>query len=145
MIGGRFLPAFVLAAALAATPAHATRPGEVAAFSSGTSGQPVVSASAPGALPEPRDWRCDLIRPEYREWLRSGHKESDWRFAGKTYRVADTGELYDWNDWLRWAHQARCAGFVQKPEPRLWTGAAIWAAGMALLFAAFGSAPDSPG
>ena len=137
--------AAVASALLGAVPASATRSADVTTSGSQAPANAIPS-DAEGALPVPQDWNCDRIRPEYREWLRTGHDKNDWRFAGKTYRAVDTGEVYDWNDWLRWARTEKCAGFAQASNSRYFYGAAIWAAGMALLLTAFGKGgPDSPG
>ena len=97
----RFAPLFVFAAAgsLAANAALAQVSGGQDA---------VISSSVEGALAVPEDWDCAIYSEEYREWLEAGNDPQGWRFAGKTYRAANNGDLYDWQDWLDWSEEQGC-------------------------------------
>ena len=101
----RFAPLFVLAAAgsLAANAALAQVAGEQ---------DDAISSSAEGALAVPEDWDCDIYSEEYREWLEAGNDPQDWRFAGKSYRAANDGDLYNWQDWLDWSEEQGCLAAV---------------------------------
>lgn len=136
--------AFAAALSLLSSPALATRSADVTTAGS-PAAQGVIPSNADGALPVPQQWNCDRIRPEYNTWLQSGNKKEDWRYAGKTYRAVDTGEVYNWGDWLRWAKAEKCAGFAPADNSRLLIGGGIFAAGMTLLLTAFGKGADSPG
>lgn len=105
----------------------------------------VVSSTDAGALPPPAEWRCDLIRPEYADWLTAGNTAQDWRYAGATYRDADSGDLYDWGDWLAWAETADCASQGWMPSGRAAIGVAIGGLGAALLVSSNGANAKSPG
>lgn len=143
-------PYVALACALAlGQPAFATRPSDVPAFGDAPQGETVPSSRS-DALPVPSRWDCDLIRPEWEQWLRDGKPREDWRYAGPTYRDVDTGELYTWRDWLRWADEEGCATLGYPADAggissRLALTGLYFVTGVALLVAALGSGPDSPG
>lgn len=101
----RFAPILLIAAAgsLAANAALAQVAG---------GNEQVISSAETGALEAPEEWDCDRYSREYREWLDTGNDPQDWRFAGKRYRAASDGDLYDWQDWLDWAEDRGCIGPV---------------------------------
>ena len=71
-------------------------------------GANVIPASNPDALPQPSEWRCTRIAPEYRSFLAAGNDPQQWRFAGRTFRTSDAEPVtYQWSDWLRW-FEASC-------------------------------------
>lgn len=116
--------------------------------------RPRVGSDVNGALPPPETWNCDLIAPEYRDWLDQGNKADDWKYVGPVYVHTVDGGEYDWGDWIDWANANGCAGgeFV-RPEflpgvvlaPGL-VGGLITAAGAGgLIGAQAGSGPRSPG
>lgn len=106
----------------------------------------IVPSSRADALPPPEEWRCDLIRPDYAEWLEAGNAPQDFRYAGPTYRDVEDGELYNWQDWLEWERTADCAVAEASPfNGRTAVGAAVAGIGTALLVAGSGENAKSPG
>ena len=108
-----------------------------------------ISSATPGALDVPERWDCRRIKPEYSDWLDAGNSPQSWRHAGKTFRDAETGKTYTWQDWLDWAEDAGCfAGYVPTAgavqQAPLITGA-ITAFGASLVAIHRGSRPKSPG
>ena len=108
-----------------------------------------IPSDASDALREPEFWTCSYLLPEYQAWLEGGNDPNDWSMVGKTYRNAETGELYTWIDWLDWIDEHKCApDAIARPEalqllgpilgPALGAGAAVGTG-----FAA--SRNDSPG
>jgi len=106
----------------------------------------VVPSTRADALPPPEEWRCDLIRPDYAEWLSAGNAPQDYRYAGPTYRDVEDGELYNWQDWLEWERTADCATpGTSSFNGRAAVGAAVSGIGTALLVAGSGENAKSPG
>lgn len=108
----------------------------------------VIASNAPGALDAPEAWNCNRLRPEYSQWLDAGNSPESWRFAGKTYRDSQTGNLYTWQDWLSWAEGAGCfAGYTPEgvPNSSILIGGAVTAFGASLIAVQGGSGPKSPG
>ena len=107
-----------------------------------------ISSETPGALDARSNWDCTKIRPEYSDWLDAGNAPASWRHVGKTYRDAETGELYNWQDWLDWAEDAGCfAGYTTQGTlpPNALIGGAITVFGASLIAIHNGSGPKSPG
>lgn len=137
----------------AAAAGAALRPGDAVPGAGAPSGE-VVPSDAPGALDTPNRWECPRILPEYRAWLEAGNATTDWKYYGISYRNVETGELYDWADWLRWAREAKCsvgpyvesefAQFLAIPVANGILGGVIAAAGAGGLLASRNNA-DSPG
>ena len=99
-------------------------------------GEAAIPSDYPGALDVRSDWDCTKIRPEYSEWLDAGNAPASWRHVGKTYRDAESGELYNWQDWLDWAEDAGCfAGYTAQGaiQPNALIGGAITVFGASLI------------
>ena len=86
--------------------------------------QPIASDTA-GALLPPEDWTCDLYVQEYRDYLEQGGDPENWRYAGKRYRSADDGEIYDWAMWLEWEEEAGCPALAPPESAAIDGGAGI--------------------
>ena len=158
----RFAPIVTLAAAatLAASAAFAEgedgreeEAGVAAQTAKGASA--VILSTEVGAMAVPEMWDCDLYAEEYRTWLEDGNDADDWRFAGNTYRAANDGDLYVWQDWLDFAEDQGCPPIVvmgpQGPMNGLFadgmTGIGIvsGALGTGLIAASGGENAKSPG
>lgn len=105
----------------------------------------VIESTEPGALPPPAAWRCEVIEPEYSAWLASGQEAEDFRLAGKTWHDAETGSVYDWQDWLAWRSRTECTKGAAIPTDRIAIGAALSALGAGVLLASNGANAKSPG
>ena len=121
--------------------------GGAAVWAQGTGGD-VISSQEADALDEPETWSCDRIGPEYSRWLDEGNSPDSWRYVGKTYRDANTGELYNWQDWLEWADENSC-GIAPVEEilpfaPLIAPAITALGAG-GLLASSSGARPMSPG
>ena len=111
-------------------------------------GVDAIASDTAGALDVPGQWNCSRIRPEYSDWIDAGKSPESWRYVGKTYRDAQTGNLYTWQDWLSWAESAGCfAGYTPEgvPNANVLIGGAITAFGAGLIAVQGGSGPKSPG
>ncbi|WP_369026900.1 hypothetical protein [Qipengyuania sp. RANM35] len=115
---------------------------------SGATAAGVIASDTPGALDEPGTWNCSRIKPEYTDWLDTGHSPDSWRHFGKTYRDSQTDKLYTWQDWLDWAEGAGCfAGYAPEgvASPNVFIGGALTFFGAGLIAIQSGSGPKSPG
>lgn len=107
-----------------------------------------IPSDTPGALDVRSSWDCTKIRPEYSDWLEAGNSPESWRHVGKTYRDRETGDLYQWQDWLDWAEDAGCfAGYTAQGTipPNALIGSAITVFGASMIAIHHGSGPKSPG
>ncbi len=115
---------------------------------SGAAQDTVIASDTPGALDVPERWDCNRIRPDYSAWLDKGNPAANWKYVGKTYRDTQTGETYNWQNWLDWAEEARCAAVppeTANPNTNLLIGGAITVFGAGLIAIHAGSGPKSPG